>query len=205
LKTQATHSRYRLLLLLPLLLLLHGCALSAKRQNQQIGVSTPFCPGADCTLVNDDGTSQVTTPGTARVGRDYDDLIVTCEKKDHEPVSILVSSSTRGMAFAKLLLGRVGAVGVEMATGSAYEYPAEIINPLDCRTAQQVAETPTVGHYDSEAAALVDTKACEVPRFAARDGDKEIYRTRCPDGKVGVITCSAGACLPVNISTPLSP
>jgi hypothetical protein len=157
-------------------------------------------PAAECTLSNGDGTYYVKTPGTVTIDRDYDDLMVGCKKDDYQPVNITVSSSTKGMAFGNILLGGVIGAGVDMGTGAAYDYPSQIINPLDCRSQSQIAEAPKVGHYDKEALALVDTNVCQVPSFVFRDGEEEIYRSNCPDGEVGVITCSNGNCRPANIS-----
>ena len=197
-------SKYLSALTLFFLSTLYGCASIVSGQDQIVSVSTPNCPGADCKLVNPAGTYYVTSPGTVSVGREYDDLSVTCKLEGHDPVAISVSSSTKGMAFGNILLGGGIGAGVDMATGAAYDYPSEIINPLDCRTKAEVAKEPKSGNYDKEALALVDTKKCEAPGFVFLDGEDEIYRSQCLDGKVGVIACSAGKCRPVNVSAPLA-
>lgn len=190
-----------LLILLPISSL-YGCASIVSGQDQVVSVSTPNCPDAKCTLVNDDGKYYVNTPGTVTVNREYDELTVDCEKDGYDPVMMKVSSSTKGMAFGNILLGGVIGAGVDMATGAAYDYPSEIINPLDCRSKSQIANAPKTGHYDKEALALVDTSRCEVPGFVLLDGKEEIYRSQCLDGTVGVISCSNSQCRPVNVSAP---
>jgi hypothetical protein len=197
-------SRYLVLLLLPLTTLFYGCASIVSGQDQIVSVATPNCPDADCKLVNDDGTYYVSTPGTVTVNREYDDMTVSCKKEGYEPVMLSVSSSTKGMAFGNILLGGIIGGGVDMATGAAYDYPAEIINPLDCRSKAQIAKAPTAGRYDDEALKLVDTDVCESPGFVFRDGNEDIYRSQCLDGTVGVISCGSGTCRPVNVSSPAS-
>lgn len=177
---------------------LTGCASIVTGQDQVVSVSTPNCAGAQCTLVNPEGTYFVKTPGTVTVDKEYSDLSVSCEKTGYDPFIMSVSSSTKGMAFGNILLGGIIGAGVDMATGAAYDYPEHIINPLDCRTSQEKSSARTVGRYDSQAKALVDLDNCDTPAFVLIDGDDDIYRTRCVDGTVGVIACNDGACRPVN-------
>jgi hypothetical protein len=153
-------------------------------------------------LINSDGTYYVSTPGTVSVDRDYGALTVSCQKDGYDAEMMEVNSSTKGMAFGNILIGGVIGAGVDVATGAAYDYPSEIIHPLDCRSEAQLAAAPTTGQHDKEALALVDTNSCEEPSFVFMDGENEIYRSQCLDGKVGVISCSDGACKPVNVSAP---
>ncbi|CAA0125326.1 Uncharacterised protein [Halioglobus japonicus] len=179
---------------------LYGCASIVSGQDQAVSVTAPNCPDAECELKNSDGTYYVKTPGTVTVGRDYDDLALTCRKEGHDPVVIHVKSSTKGMAFGNIILGGVIGAGVDMATGAAYDYPTEVISPLDCRSKAQIASAPKTGNYDQEALALVDTGHCDVPKFAGLDGVEEIYISNCSDGTVGVISCTGEGCLPANVS-----
>ena len=181
---------------------LYGCASIVSGQDQIVSVSTPNCPDAKCTLMNTEGTYYVNTPGTVSVNREYDELTVNCEKPGYDVVILKVNSTTKGMAFGNILLGGVVGAGVDMATGAAYDYPSEIINPLDCRSETQIANAPQTGHHDKEALALVDTSRCEAPGFVLLDGKEEIYRSQCLDGTVGVIACSNSQCRPVNVSAP---
>ena len=192
---------FMLVAILPILTHLYGCASIVSGQDQVVSVTSPNCPGAECKLVNSDGTFYVKTPGTVSVNRDYDALKVSCQKDGIDPVIIEVDSSTQGMAFGNILLGGVIGAGVDMATGAAYDYPAEIIHPLDCRSEDQIAAAPKQGLHDEQALALVDTAACEEPGFVFLNGAEEIYRSQCLDGKVGVIGCMHGTCRPLNISS----
>lgn len=195
-------TRTLIFLLLPFLTYLHGCASIVSGQDQVISVSAPNCPEAQCTLVNPTGTYYVKSPGTVVVDREYDELTVTCEKEGYNTNVIKVSSSTKGMAFGNIILGGVIGAGVDMATGAAYDYPSEIISPLDCRNESQIASAQAAGHYDQQALALVDTARCDVPTFAGLDGNEEIYRSKCVDDTVGVISCTDAGRVPVNVSTP---
>jgi len=177
---------------------LTGCASIVTGQDQVVSVSTPNCSGAQCTLVNPEGTYFVKTPGTVTVDKEYGDLSVSCEKAGYDPFIMSVSSSTKGMAFGNILLGGIIGAGVDVATGAAYDYPDHIINPLDCRTETEKSVARSQGRYDKQAKALVDLENCDTPGFVLVDGKDDIYRTRCVDGTVGVIACSDEGCRPVN-------
>lgn len=182
--------------------LLYGCASVVTGQNQLISVLTPNCPGAVCTLVNDDGTYHVTTPGTVSVNREYDPMTISCEKEEIEPLLISVESKTQSAAFGNIILGGIIGAGVDMATGAAYDYPSEIINPLDCRSEAEIALAVTSGSYDAQALAMVDPEVCNAPVFAMKNGNEEIYKSECDDGTIGVIGCLADTCRPLNVSRP---
>ena len=180
--------------------LITGCASIVTGQDQTISINTPNCKGAQCTMTNPEGTYYVTTPGTVTVNKEYGDLVVTCEKEGIDPFTMQVASSTKGMAFGNILLGGIIGAGVDIATGAAYDYPSQVIHPLDCRTPQQKAAAPQSGQFDEKAKTLVDLDNCDAPSFVFVDGKDEIYRTRCLDGTVGVIACNEEECRPVNTS-----
>lgn len=106
---------------------LGGCASIVNGQNQSVSVETSSAGeslvGATCTLGNDKGTWLVTTPGSTVVHRSYADLKVKCEKAPLEPGLATAKSSTKAMAFGNILFGGVIGVGVDVATGAAYDYP----------------------------------------------------------------------------------
>ena len=191
----------RVVLVTILYLSINACASVMSGQDQIVSVTTPNCIGASCNLTNSAGTYFVMTPGTITIDREVDDLNVVCEKDGYEPFSMRVRSATNGMAFWNIPLGGVLGAGVDMATGAAFEYPSEVINPLDCRTPDQVAAAPKSGRYDQAARALVDLQNCEEPKFVFRDGIRDVYKCICVDGTVGVIGCSEGKCQPLNVSS----
>jgi len=104
--------------------------------NQSLSVSTTGCPAATCHLKNSKGTWYVTAPGSVTVHRGYGDLGVTCKKEGFPDAIAQVSSSTKVATGANVVWGvllPVGA-GVDVATGAAYDYPAEIVVTMDCAT-----------------------------------------------------------------------
>ena len=108
-----------------------GCASIVSGTNQSVSVVThsasgePFT-GATCSLVNDKGSWYVTTPGSVTVHRSYGPLAVDCTKEGSEPGRLSVVSSTKVMAAGNIIFGGVVGVGVDVATGSAFDYPESI-------------------------------------------------------------------------------
>lgn len=110
-----------------------GCASIVNGQSQSISIATPGCAGATCELNNDKGKWYLAaTPGSVTVSRSYGDLFVRCVKGDLEPASQSVQSTTKAMAFGNIIFGGVIGAGIDMANGSAYDYPTDISLPLSC-------------------------------------------------------------------------
>ena len=107
---------------------LTGCASIVSGTNQVVSVETLVpagkVAGANCKLQNDKGVYFVTTPGTVTVHRAYGDISVTCDKAGMAPTTTNFKSSTKGMLAGNILFGGVIGVGVDAATGAAYDYPA---------------------------------------------------------------------------------
>jgi len=107
-----------------------GCASIVTGQNQSLSVETrqmaASVPGASCKLSNDKGTWFVTTPGSTTVQRSYEDLAVRCEKDGFDPGLVTAPSSTKAMAFGNIIFGGIIGAGVDIYTGSAYDYPSLI-------------------------------------------------------------------------------
>lgn len=112
---------------------LPGCASIVTGHNQPITVETPECEGAKCKLMNDKGSWFVTTPGSVIVSRAFGDLTISCSKEGYGSLSHVVSSSTKAMAAGNILFGGLIGVGVDVATGAAYDYPSPIYHPFSCR------------------------------------------------------------------------
>jgi len=110
---------------------LSGCASIVNGQNQSVSVETlaangQSVAGASCKLVNNKGNWFVTTPGTVTVQRSYEDMNVSCGKDGHEPGINSIKSSTKAMLAGNILFGGPIGVGVDAATGAAYDYPSLI-------------------------------------------------------------------------------
>lgn len=122
----------KLTLVLPVLAisLTTGCASIVNGTNQPLSVETRLkgstVAGANCKLVNDKGTWFVTSPGSITVHRSGEDLSVKCEKDGIQPGVGAVKSSTKGMAFGNILFGGPIGAGVDIANGSAFDYPSLI-------------------------------------------------------------------------------
>lgn len=108
-----------------------GCASIVSGHNQSVSVETRSKQGqavtsASCKLSNNKGTWYVTSPGSVTVSRSYQDLLINCEKESQEPGLASVKSSTKAMAFGNIIFGGVIGVGIDVATGAAYDYPTMI-------------------------------------------------------------------------------
>jgi hypothetical protein len=111
---------------------LPGCASIVSGQNQPVSIDVPQCEGANCKLMNDKGTWFVKAPGSVTVSRAYGDLTVTCSKEGFGASTNTVASTTKAMAAGNIIFGGVIGVGVDVATGAAYDYPTPITNMLSC-------------------------------------------------------------------------
>jgi len=108
-----------------------GCASIVSGTNQSLTVETRGKEGqpvvsVNCKLSNNKGTWYVTSPGSVVVNRSYEDLLINCEKEKQEAGLASVKSSTKPMAFGNIIFGGVIGVGVDMASGAAYDYPTMI-------------------------------------------------------------------------------
>jgi hypothetical protein len=182
--------------------LFSGCASIVTGQDQTVSVSAPLCPGAQCKLQNSAGVFYIpSTPGTVVVNREYGDLSVVCSKPGTADFAMNVSSSTKAMAFGNIIAGGLIGAAVDVGTGAAYDYPSEIIVPMDCRTAAQVAAAPqSVGTRSAQVSALVDSSKCNSPEFLFADGESEVYRARCHDGTSTMFKCSSSSCGALSVS-----
>ena len=108
-----------------------GCASIVSGNNQSLSVTTQKngsdVAGAKCSLVNDKGTWFLTSPGSVTVRRSYADLAVDCKMDGSDAGLASVKSSTKAMAFGNILFGGIIGVGVDTATGAAYDYPELIL------------------------------------------------------------------------------
>lgn len=124
---------------------LTGCASIVGGTNQPVSVETHApdgtqVAGANCKLSNNKGTWFVTTPGSATVHRSFEDLSVLCEKDKAASGMMMVKSSTKPMAFGNIIFGGVIGVGVDVATGAAYDYPTLIKVPMGPQAQPAAAE-----------------------------------------------------------------
>lgn len=111
--------------------LLAGCATVVNGTKQVVSIKTPPVKNAECHLVNSKGEWYVkNTPSSVTVGRAYGDLKVACTKNKYGTHSKKFKSSVHPMVFGNVIIGGVIGAGVDVATGSAYNYPQELVVPM---------------------------------------------------------------------------
>jgi hypothetical protein len=118
-----------MILLVPLLGLA-GCATAFDGWKQTIAVKTMsadrYVEGATCTLSNGSGTWTVQTPGFVTVHRSYDDLNIKCEHDGYIANVGAVPSDTKDLTYGNIVAGGLIGAGVDVGSGSAYDYPSLI-------------------------------------------------------------------------------
>jgi hypothetical protein len=118
----------RLMASMAILALCTGCASIVSGTNQSLSITSAGPSGTDvagakCMLANDKGSWYATTPGSVTVHRSYGDLTVNCTLDGVDPGATTIKSSTKGMAAGNILFGGLIGVGVDVASGAAYDYP----------------------------------------------------------------------------------
>ena len=107
-----------------------GCATLVDNGIQTISVSTALdtnaVSGARCTLSNDAGQWQVTTPGVVTLQKSYSDLIIDCQvgsvAAGHQKV---MSQSSDLVVGDVLATGGIGYL-LDRNTGAGFEYPSSV-------------------------------------------------------------------------------
>lgn len=115
---------------------LTGCASIVSGTKQPVAVNTTPAGDADCVLKNDKGSWEVShTPGSVVVHRSRKPLDVTCQEKGYKTAEVEVKSKTKKMAMGNVVFGGVVGVGVDVANGAAFQYPANIDVPMVSQSA----------------------------------------------------------------------
>ncbi len=106
--------------------LLAGCATIVKGTTQQVVLSTPGVPGAQCTPVSSAiGTKVVATPASMTLDKGADNIAVTCKKECYQDGTGIIASSTEAMAAGNIIAGGVIGLGVDAVSGAMNKYNAE--------------------------------------------------------------------------------
>jgi hypothetical protein len=165
----------------------------------------------------------VTTPGSTTVQRSFEDLGVTCTKQDHVQGTVAVKSSTKGMAFGNILFGGVIGVGVDVATGAAYDYPTVVsvalgrdlaasnqlptnssgergsvseprVSTLSAPQRSSVPKATGTDTYNAERTAK--SQSCTTPSasLVEKGAGFEAYSVACDGGEMLAIRCEFGNC-----------
>lgn len=141
---------------------LSGCATIIEGTTQSVSVNTTPEQGAQCTLMNSQGTWYLTSPGSTTVHKTKTDLDVTCTKPGFQPGHVVAASHFGATTAANVIAGGVIGVGVDAASGANYHYDSPIVVPLGPPAAVQSAPTP------SPAGAAAPAMSVTPPAPAAR-------------------------------------
>lgn len=190
-------------LLLPALAigLAGGCASVIDGTTQVVTVET-YLHGsqavANCKLTNSKGVWHVTTPGTTSVQRAYGDLTVDCAAAGLAPVSQPVASSTKALVFGNILLGGVVGAVIDVANGSAYDYPSPINVAFSdvAPSARQKAHAvqPDKGPETGPALDSANCAPVKPPAVFRSSAGGQYYEAFCADGRLLHLACSDNVC-----------
>ncbi len=161
--TEDSKLNIKIILAVAPLMLATGCASIVNGTNQPVSVETKHqgdaVAGANCKLANNKGTWFVKTPGSVTVHRSAEDLSVTCEKDGLDPGMASVPSSTKPMAFGNILFGGPIGAGIDVANGSAFDYPGLIQVEMEQGTAATEEAKPAAKDVPEAANAEQATEA----------------------------------------------
>lgn len=105
-----------------------GCATITSSEMQQLALmakeeSGAVLEGAKCTLRNDKGSWEGTTPGFVNVRRSAEDLNVECRKDGQKDGLLKAISRAAGGMFGNIVFGGgIGAI-IDHNKGTGYNYP----------------------------------------------------------------------------------
>ncbi|MFA6016308.1 MAG: hypothetical protein WC742_14715 [Gallionellaceae bacterium] len=109
---------------------LSACASITTGSTQSVAVDTNPSKKCECKLSNDKGVWSITSPSVTTVTKAYSPLVISCQNESGWKGTASVESTTAGAAFGNILAGGIIGGAVDMSTGAAYKYPAQIIVPL---------------------------------------------------------------------------
>lgn len=162
--------RFRSLFALAAVLFASGCASIVNGVNQPVSVVAKAADntdvvGARCTLTNSKGEWYTTTPGSVVVHRAYGNMGVKCVHPTSEGVAS-VKSATKAMAFGNIIFGGLIGVGIDVGTGSAYDYPDLISVPM-MSSIGGVSQSPPVSVVQSATTAPAPAQSPPAPMAVA--------------------------------------
>lgn len=110
------------------LALASGCATITSSETQSLSVTAQAAGGAPvekarCSLKNDKGAWDVSTPGFVAVSRSSEDLIVECRKEGMADGMVRAISRAAAGMFGNIIFG--GGIGalIDHGKGTGYNYP----------------------------------------------------------------------------------
>jgi TonB family protein len=116
-----------------------GCATIVEGTTQPVSVNSTPEQGAQCTLVNSQGTWYLTTPGSTTVHKTKTDLQVTCNKQGYQQGQTVAVAHFGAATAGNVIAGGLVGMGVDAASGANYHYDSPITVALGPRTTAQSA------------------------------------------------------------------
>src|SRR5207302_7076201 len=114
-----------------LIISLAGCATIMEGTSQSVQITTTP-PGARC-FIDREGArlGEVgSTPGSIRLDKSKNDIVVTCAKEGFQPATVAQSPSFSGTTFGNIIVGGgIGAIA-DAASGANYYYPNQVVLTL---------------------------------------------------------------------------
>ncbi len=132
-------------------LALPGCATIMHGSSQSLAVITEP-PGATCKLEREGIMigNIAPTPGTARIEKNKNDILVTCDREGFETTAIRHVSDFGGATIANAVAGGLIGVAVDAISGANFPYPPEARLILQPPGAPRVVQpTPARVHPES--------------------------------------------------------
>ena len=132
---------------LALSFVLGGCASITSGTTQRIAV-TAVCegeivPAVSCTLSNDKGSWQLTTPESTLIRKSYGELAVACGKAQSTGSAKFVSKNNNG-AWGNVLAGGLIGYAIDSGNGAGFNYPEEVAVVLGSPCPPQAISTTSV-------------------------------------------------------------
>lgn len=140
---------------------LSACASITAGTTQSVGIDTTPKQGAECKLSNEKGSWSVSsTPASTTVTKAHGPLTASCKTNDGWSGAKSVESSTAAASFGNIIAGGVIGAAVDMGTGAAYIYPAEIVVNISPPVGAQAAPA-LVRCQVKQAEMHTDTETCK--------------------------------------------
>lgn len=122
------------LLTVAVLAALTGCASIVGSKTQSVSIQTSAdsqdLTGANCTLSNDEGRWQVTSPGSVVVHKSTADLSIACVVANGFGGNAVAVSKANLGVWGNILFGGIPGYVIDRYTGAGFNYPTTIRVPL---------------------------------------------------------------------------
>lgn len=155
----------RLMMLCGLALATPACATIVNGTTQELYIDSEP-KGASCAIDRQGAAASVVnpTPGTVKVPRHKESIVVSCSLDGYEQSNEVVASSFTGLTLANLILpgGMVG-VMIDASTGANNKYPEKIVVVMTPSTFPN--EPARDAYYAGVKTRLEDAAAAEVRRI----------------------------------------